>query len=96
MALITKITKERDAKLTHSISNTEHIDILLRQFKTTTEEMIKTRSIKDFTDAELLEQIKIAREQLDILQFDSADYNAAKSELVVATREQERRETNNI
>ena len=96
MALITKITKERDAKLTHSISNTEHIDILLRQFKTTTEEMIKTRSIRDFTDAELIEQISYMSEQLDILQFGSADYYAAKAELVVARRELERRETNNI
>mgnify|MGYP000903215883 CR=1 FL=1 len=60
------------------------------------EGVVKTRSIKDFTDTELIEQINVTREQLDILQFDSADYNAAKSELVVARREQERRETNNI
>ena len=59
------------------------------------EGVVKTRSIRDFTDAELIEQIGYMREQLDILQFDSADYNAAKSELVVARRELERRETNN-
>jgi hypothetical protein len=57
--------------------------------------VVKTRSIRDFTDAELIEQIRVTQEQLDILQFGSADYNAAKSELIVARRELERRETNN-
>ena len=58
--------------------------------------MVKTRSIKDFTDTELIEQIGYMWEQLDILQFDSADYNTAEAELIVARRELERRETNNI
>lgn len=46
--------------------------------------MITIVSIKDFTDKELLEQILNAQEELDSLEYGTADYNATLSEVMVA------------
>lgn len=53
------------------------------------------RSIRDFTDQEMQEQIASAQELLDILEYGSGDYNAAKAEYEVAVKELSRRENSN-
>lgn len=51
-------------------------------------------SIKDFTNIELLEQISNAQEDMDNLEYGTADYNAALSELTVAQAELNKRNKN--
>lgn len=49
------------------------------------------KSIKDFTDEELAEQITNAQEDLDSAEYGSGDYNTALAELQVATGEAKQR-----
>lgn len=48
-------------------------------------------SIKDFTDTELHNQIVATQELLEVLDYGSLDYNAAKAELEIAIKEMQRR-----
>lgn len=49
------------------------------------------QSIKKFTDAELLEQIDNAQDDLESAEYGTGDYNAAQAELEVATGEAKKR-----
>lgn len=49
------------------------------------------QSIKDYTDSELKEQILKAQDDMDSIEYGTADYNAAVAELHVAQHESKRR-----
>lgn len=49
------------------------------------------RSIKDFTDIELNKQIEDAKADLGQAEYGTGDYNHAKAELAVASKEKKRR-----
>lgn len=51
-------------------------------------------SIKGFTDSELLEQILNTQSDLENAEYDSGDYSAALSELIVAKIELSKRQPN--
>jgi nitric oxide synthase oxygenase domain/subunit len=50
------------------------------------------KSIQDFSDKELYEQIKNTRNDLDEAEYGTSDYNSALIELNVAIRESQQRE----
>lgn len=50
------------------------------------------RSVKDFTDDELLKQIDNAREDMDSSDYGSGDYNSVLAELEIALKEKKCRD----